>query len=78
MTNNTKPKRRTARYNGFSDGIIYALAALNTCGDAGSTRYMEILKSGGEDEIVRRARETKALSWSGLADTFGLEHDDGR
>lgn len=54
------------REDGFSDGILYALAVLTLTGDAGSAQYEAIIHGAGEEKVVARARKEGAMKWAGV------------
>lgn len=60
---------------GFSAGIVTALAVLTSFGDVGSTEYEAILNAAGRDDVIAYARTAKAMTWSGLARYLGEPGD---
>ncbi len=52
--------------DGFSAGVLHALAILNLHGDCGGTQYEEILNGAQAGKIIAYARKQKAMRWAGL------------
>lgn len=52
--------------NDFFDGVVAALAHLK--GHDQPTMYDEIVQGCGEEEVIKAARRSGNLIWSGLSD----------
>jgi hypothetical protein len=66
MSRDSSKSYHQGRDDGFSDGVIFALAVLCGFGNMGSTEYEQILMEAGRDRVIKRARETGTMRWSGL------------
>ena len=52
--------------DGFSEGILNALALCCGHGDLGSTYYTELLRLAGEEKVIAYARKQGSMKWAGL------------
>ena len=51
---------------GFYDGIVAALAALKLHCEPTSVEYCEVLQNCDEEEVIKAARKSGNMRWSGL------------